>query len=86
MERWKMSKLKTLKDIVEYRAMPDYESYYNLDDEDEYNNYRGDKEKVVDVSILKQEAIKWLKSNSPYLNDCDGEWIKYFFNIREEDE
>lgn len=37
---------------------------------------------------LRQEAIKWIKSNSPYLNDCDdavGIWIQHFFNLTDED-
>lgn len=38
--------------------------------------------------LLKQEAVKWIKSNNPMLNDNDGaveNWIKHFFNITEED-
>ena len=40
------------------------------------------------VDILRSEAIKWVKSNDPLLNDCDGavdDWIKHFFNLREEE-
>ena len=37
---------------------------------------------------IKQLAIRWLKSNSPYLNDCNDAvaiWIKHFFNIEDGD-
>ena len=56
-----MTELKTVEDIEEYRACPDYESSYNLDDKKEYTNYYGQKEIVVDVDILKQSAIDDIK-------------------------
>lgn len=40
---------------------------------------------------LRQEAIKWVKSNNPLIVDRNYsaneviEWIKHFFNITEED-
>ena len=43
---------------------------------------------VITLRILKQEAIKWLKSNHSLLNDCHGavdDWIKHFFNITEDE-
>ena len=42
----------------------------------------------VATNNLQSDAIKWIKSNSPYLNDCDGavsNWIKHYFNLTEED-
>jgi len=64
-----MTELKTLKDFDLYFERPDSITSY------------------VDVTELKQEAIKWLKSTDSRMNmpqDLDG-WIKYFFNITEED-
>jgi hypothetical protein len=49
----------------------------------------------VEVELLRQEAIKWIKElyNNPKYkpNDCYGDsresiyWIKHFFNLSEED-
>jgi len=67
-----MSELKTLKDI---------KGIYSNG-----NNQLG--EKHIHFYDLRSEAIKWVKSNDPLLNDCDGavdDWIKHFFNLREEE-
>jgi hypothetical protein len=68
-----MSELKTLKDI-------NFLVPGNFTERKLGNKYIKDE--------LKQEAINWLKSYSPFLNDCNGavdEWIKHFFNISDED-
>jgi len=35
---------------------------------------------------LRAVALDWIKSDSPFLNDCDDsvtKWIIYFFNLEE---
>ena len=71
-----MNELKTLKDLKAY-DLP-------------LNNklYEYEQGKQFIKSELKREAIKWIKSNSSYLNDNDGaveNWIKHFFNITKEE-
>ena len=56
-----MTELKTLKDLVEYRACPDYEESYYLDNKNDYDEYNGDKEIVVDNDTLRNSVIKWIK-------------------------
>jgi len=73
-----MTKLKTLKDFQK-------ESNDIFGSLAEYKRH-----KIGDTIFLnlKQEAIKWCKSDNPYLNDCDGAveiWIKHFFDIKEEE-
>lgn len=70
-----MTKLKTLKDLPVIRLGVTGTS-------DHIKIYEG--RCVYSREDLRQEAIKWIKSDSAYLNDCDGaveDWIKYFFNI-----
>lgn len=74
-----MTKLKTLKDIEKEAGNPIY--MYNMG--------------FLDcMKVLRQEAIKWIKElrsgtgfeGEFYTDDYPiCEWIKYFFNITEED-
>lgn len=47
--------LEIIKRLTEYRALPDYESHFDLNDEKEYDKYFGDKERVIDVDLLLKE-------------------------------
>ena len=47
----------------------------------------GGPEQFYSEEMLKVEAVKWIKSLSDYdnANMETKEWIKYFFNLTEED-
>lgn len=42
---------------------------------------------IIGINELKAEAVKWVKINKGRLGDLWDvtEWIKYFFNLTEED-
>lgn len=66
-------KFKTLKDI-EFNSSYDY-----------YNPKLGSR-KIIESKDLKKEAIKWIKANQETIgNENATSWIKYFFNITEDD-
>ena len=71
----KMTQLKTLNDL----------DFTEFADE-------GGSEYVDPIPLLRAEAIKWIKelqpqraSESPFKNEGIINWIKYFFNITNED-
>ena len=83
--------------MVELKTLKDLKWHYNADglDTDEIEQKKKQTgeildESSVDVKLLKQEAIKWIKSIT-YRKDDEGwtlkhcDWIENFFNITEED-
>jgi hypothetical protein len=67
-------KLKTLNDII---------PYYNISNDGSFVD-------IIDKNELKQEAIKWLKSDKSNFYSREGmentkDWIKYFFNISDKE-
>jgi len=77
-------KLKTLKDLERYTHEPT-RSYQN-------RKNTGNVVKVVRIDKLKAEAVKWVKYYDKRREDSgnlrgewEKNWIKYFFNLTEED-
>ena len=78
-----MTQLKTLKDLEKHWGKRHIDTIVNIESDLDVGYML-----ECQIKDLRAEAIKWIKSNSPMLNDCDDAvaiWIKFFFNLTEED-